>query len=822
MLRSVVCLIALLSLSPVTSYAQWESLGAMPRPTRSGDTLTFRNRQGIVAVTAVAPDIIRVRFVPRQALGRDHSYAVVGRDLGAPGAVVEIGSARTVLRTSRLVATIQHSPFRLSVADSAGAVLDEDDKEQGIAFSNARTRVWKQLTDDDQIFGLGEKTGHLNKRGRQLGGYNVTMWNSDTFAYEADTDPIYASVPFYIVLRKGRAHGIFLDNTFRTNFDIGHTSPGLLAFGAEGGDLNYYVIDGPAPKDVVKRFTDLTGRLPIPPRWALGYQQSRYSYYPDSKVRFIADNFRQRQIPADVIWLDIHYQEGYAPFTWDKTTFPNPSGLIADLRKQGIRLITIIDPHVKKEAGTAPYDSGIAGGHFVKNPDGSIYEGSVWPSRAEKNPGPSVFPDFSRPQTREWWGSLFKPLVDLGVAGIWNDMNEPAVFDTPGGTMPLDVKFDNDGQPSDQRELHNVYGLLMTQGTYEGLKRLRPTERPFVLTRATFAGGQRWAAQWPGDNVSDWTAMRGAIPTLLGMGLSGLSFVGVDVGGFADTPPAELYTRWLQSGILYPFFRTHTAFGTPDQEPWSYGPQWEAFNRRAIELRYELLPHIYNVMRETSTSGLPAMRPLMLDYPDDPATYGMDDEYLFGSDLLLAPVLREGATARDFYLPKGTWVDLWTGRAYQGGRAHSMPVTLGSIPLFARGGSFIFRQPVIQHTGEMPGQPLIVEVYAADRGESSFYEDDGLSFDYEKGQRVVRTFAQERTGARVKVTVSAPDGAWRPQERVLQFVIQVASAPNRVTVNGTSAPQAPSPGASGWSLDDRGFVVLTMPDRFEQTTIVLE
>jgi alpha-glucosidase len=487
-----------------------------------------------------------------------------------------------------------------------------------------------------------------------------------------------------------------------------------------------------------------------------------------------------------------------------------------------IRLITIVDPHVKKQAGTAPYDSGIAGGHFVKNPDGSIYEGNVWPSRAEKNPGPSVFPDFSRPQTRDWWGSLFKPFVDLGVGGIWNDMNEPAVFDTPGGTMPLDIRFDNDGQPSDQRELHNVYGLLMTQGTYDGLKRLRPTERPFVLTRATFAGGQRFAAQWPGDNVSDWTAMRGAIPTLLGMGLSGLSFVGVDIGGFADAPPPELYTRWLQSGILYPFFRTHTAFGTPDQEPWSYGTQFEIHNRRAIELRYELLPHIYNVMHDTSTSGLPAMRPLMLDYPDDPATYGMDDEYLFGSDLLLAPVLREGALTRDFYLPKGSWVDVWTGRAYPGGRGHSMPVTLGSIPLFARGGSFIFRQPVVQHTGEMPGQPLIVEVYAGDRGEASLYEDDGLSFDYEKGQRVVRTFAQERTATRVQVTISTPDGGWRPQERMLRFVIQAASPPSRVTVNGTSVARASSASAPGWSLDDRGFVVITMPDRFEQTTVVLE
>jgi alpha-glucosidase len=294
------------------------------------------------------------------------------------------------------------------------------------------------------------------------------------------------------------------------------------------------------------------------------------------------------------------------------------------------------------------------------------------------------------------------------------------------------------------------------------------------------------------------------------------------VGGFAEAPTAELYTRWLQSGILYPFFRTHTAFGTPDQEPWSYGPQWETYNRRAIELRYELLPHIYNAMHETSVSGLPAMRPLMLDYPDDPATYGMDDEYLFGSDLLLAPVLREGAMTRDFYLPRGTWVDVWTGRSYEGGRGHSIAITPGSIPLFARGGSFIFRQPVVQHTGEMPGQPLIVEVYASDRGESSFYEDDGQSFEYEKGQRVIRTFAQERTGTRVQVTASAANGSWRPQERMLRFVIQVTTPPNRVTVNGTTLTRASSPTATGWSLDDRGFVVVSLQDRFEQTTILVE
>ncbi len=814
-LLGVLVLVAL----PVSANAQWASLGDMPKPTRVGDTVTFRNAQGVVAVTAVAPDIVRVRFAPGRALGRDHSYAVVARDLGAPQTQVTMGGDQTVLRTPRLVVTMRHRPFRLSIADPSGAVLDADDPARGIAFTGTTTRVWKALADDEQVYGLGEKNGRLNKRGRQLGGYNVTMWNSDTFAYEADTDPIYASVPFYIVLKQGRAHGVFLDNTFRSNFDIGHTSQGLLAFGADGGELNYYVIDGPTPKDVVRRFTDLTGKLPLPPLWALGYHQCRYSYYPESKVRFIADNFRERQIPGEVIWLDIHYQDGYAPFTWDSTRFPDPVKLIADLRQQGFRLVTIVDAHIKKQAGMPQYDGGIAADLFAHASDGSVYEGPVWPFNAEKNPALSVFPDFSKAGAREWWGSLFKPLVDAGVAGIWNDMNEPAVFNNATGTMPLDVKFNNDGQPSDHREIHNVYGLLMTQGTYEGLKRLRPSERPFVLTRATFAGGQRYAAQWPGDNVSDWTTMRGAIPTLLGMGLSGLPFVGVDVGGFAESPSPELYTRWLQSAVLYPFLRTHTAFGTPDQEPWSYGVQWEALNREAIELRYQLLPHIYNAMHDASITGLPAMRPLMLDYPDDPNTYGVDDEYLFGSDLLLAPVLREGATTRACYLPKGRWVEVATGRTLDGGRSQGLPVTLASIPLFARAGAFVFRQPVVQHTGQMPGQPLIVEVYAADRGEASQYEDDGLSFQYQSGQSMTRRFTQERTGSRVTITASAPEGAWRPAARRLRLVVQTDGVPRSVSVNGAAVPRSAASGDGGWTLDDRGFVVVDRPDTFEKTVV---
>jgi len=582
-LRSLIFLLAF----PL--YAQPASLGDMPQPLRQGNALRFQNAQAVAVVTALSPEIVRVRVTPAGREGRpDHSYAVVNRDFGDPAATFASDAAHSTITTFALAVTIRHAQFRVSIATRDGQSLDED---REIALDGSAIRVAKRLRDDEHVYGLGEKVGPLDKRGWKLGGYSFSMWNSDTFGYDSSTDPIYVSVPFYIDVRKGVAYGIFLDNTYRSNFDIGHQTQGVLSFGADGGALDYYFIFGPDPKKVIERYTALTGRMPLPPLWSLGYHQCRYSYYPEQKVRFIAENFRLRQIPADVLWLDIHYQDKYKPFTWDRKRFPDPAKMLGDLRQEGFRVVTIVDPHPPAVRGYAPYDSGLAGNHFVKNSDGSIYEAPVWPSKAEdgdtpdwsKPPGtPSVFPDFTRPATRTWWGGLYAGFVNAGVAGIWNDMNEPAVFDTPTGTMPLDVRHDNEGAPADHREIHNVYGMLMSRSTYEGLMALRPNARPFVLSRASFAGGQRYTALWPGDNTSNWAHLRQSIPTLLGMGLSGFPFVGSDIGGFVGAPSAELFTRWLEAGVFYPFMRDHTMFGSPDQEPWSFGTEYEALNRRAI------------------------------------------------------------------------------------------------------------------------------------------------------------------------------------------------------------------------------------------------
>jgi alpha-glucosidase len=815
-------LLLALALLTIPAHADWTAVGDMPQPSRQGNALRFENAQAVAVVTALSPEVVRVRVTRKGSEGRDHSYAVINRNLGDPGATFGGDDARSTIATSALSVTIQHAPFRVAFATRAGQSLDEDDAERGIVFAGSAVRVSKRLRDDEHVYALGEKGGVLDKRGWKLGGYSATMWNSDTFGYDSSTDPIYVSVPFYIVVRKGVAFGVFLDNTYRSNFDIGHQSEGVLSFGADGGPLDYYFIYGPEPKIVIERYTALTGRMPLPPLWSLGYHQCRYSYYPEAKVRFTAENFRQRQIPADVIWLDIHYQDRYRPFTWNPSRFPDPAKMIGDLRKEGFRIVTIVDPHPPAVKGYAPYDSGLAADAFVKNPDGSIYIAPVWPSKAEdgdspdwsKPPGtPSVFPDFSKPSARAWWGGLYADFVKMGVAGIWNDMNEPAVFDTPTGTMPLDVRHDNEGQPSDHREIHNVYGMLMSRSTYEGLAKLRPNERPFILSRASFAGGQRYTALWPGDNTSNWAHLRQSIPTLLGLGMSGFPFIGSDIGGFVDAPTAELFTRWLQAGVFYPFMRTHTMFGSPDQEPWSYGTEHEAINRKAIELRYRLLPEIYSVMRESAESGLPAMRPLMLEFPADESTYGMDDQFLFGSDLLVAPVLREAATSRGVYLPAGQWYDFWTGARYSGPVGLDVPVTLSSIPLFVRGGAFVFQQPVVQHTGEMAGQPLEVTLFPSAASERWMYEDDGASFDYRRGVYARRRFAARRDGAATVITIDAPEGTYRPKARNLVLTVR-AQAATKVTVNGAALDH-------GWSARD-GALVITIPDRFERTEIRIE
>jgi alpha-glucosidase len=750
-------------------------------PTPSGFTAV---EGGVtLQVTALRDDILRVRMWQGDAVPEDASWAVLpqSRTSSVPITAEPRGFTTQALRAS------VDDHLLLTVADLAGNTLQRD--AAPVLWQGAQFTVSKGRTFSDHFFGLGDKPGPLDR-----GGQAFTMWNTDAFGWQESTDPIYKTIPFFLDMNHGRTLGVFLDNTWRTNFDFGRADETRYTFGSLHGPIDYYLMYGPEPKQVVTEWAWLTGPTPLPPLWALGFQQSRYSYFPESQLREIAGRLRKDHIPTDVLWLDIDYQHENWPFTVNTQAFPNFSGMVKDLAAQHFKLVVITDLHVARQpnVGYAPYDSGTAGDHFVKNPDGSTYVGKVWP-------GPSVFPDFTQAQTRQWWGSLYQGFVKDGVAGFWNDMNEPAVFDGPGKTMPNDVqhRIDEPGfakRTANHLEIHNIFGMQNSRGTYEGELALRPNERPFVMTRASYAGGQRYSATWTGDNSSTWNHLRMTVPQLINLGLSGFSLAGADVGGFAGSPPPDLLTKWIEVSAFQPIDRDHSAKGTRMHEVWVDGPEQENIRRRFIEERYRLMPYLYTVAEETSHDGLPINRPLFLEFPhatDDGQPYDLTtggSEFLFGSRILVAPnPSPEEVAPYAVHLPPGTWYDYWTGeRLGLSNRAGTLDLEqrdkvmaekpimvtpkLEKLPVYVREGTILPIAPVTESTAETPNGPLTLRVFplvaAANSSEAcagEVYTDDGHSFDFRQGAfaRIRFTCSVGADGS-LQVEIAKQEGNWQP------------------------------------------------------------
>ncbi|HEV2881530.1 MAG TPA: TIM-barrel domain-containing protein [Pyrinomonadaceae bacterium] len=789
-------LLCALTIAASEARAAWRGAGDVSAVAREANGVTLTLSSGARAsVTLFDLDVVRVRLAPRGAFERDHSYAVWSRDRKTVAALIK-ETRDAVEITPRGVEgakiIIRRRPFTVTVLDVRGNVVVEDDAARPVSFDteNGAIEAAKRRDDLEFYYGFGEKALPTSRQGQVL-----VNWNTDTYAYAPGVDPIYQSVPFFIALRQGLAYGLFFDNTYRTHFDMGRTAPNRYTFGAAGGELNYYVFTGGrerTPQKVLGDYTELTGRMPLPPLWSLGYQQSRWSYYPEAKVREIARGFRARKIPADVIYLDIDYMDGYRVFTWDKSRFPDPPRMLRDLSADGFRTVLIVDPGIKVDENYSAYVQGRAAGFFHQTKDGREFQAKVWP-------GICAFPDFTNPQARAWFGSLYKRHLDEGVSGFWNDMNEPATFppDTrppqpsvmhdPAKTFPLDVRHDGDGAPGDHARYHNTYGMQMARATFEGLRNLRPDARPFVLTRAGYAGVQRFAAVWTGDNVPSWEHLQLSLAMLTNMSVSGLPFVGADVGGFAGNASAELYTRWLQAAALTPFYRSHVAADLQEREPWSFGEANERINRASIELRYQLLPYIYTLFREHEQTGMPVMRPLWFNYPADYNTYAPAlEQFLVGRDLLVAPVLTQGDVKRPVYFPKGdAWVDWWTGARYEGGTSAEIDAPLSRLPLFARAGAIIPVQPAVQHTGEMARAPLSVVVVsgATPEGEGRIHQDAGDGYGYRRS--AWRTTTVTRTGERIRFKHVGDFREARPVRFV--EVLGLDDRPKEIRIDGREA-----------------------------------
>jgi alpha-glucosidase len=738
--------------------------------------IDLRDGDARMQIIALRGNIVRVRVSRSGDLGEDASWAVLKEARQSRTEVKATETADSVgFQTDVLCVSVHRRTLALTITDLNGNVLQQDAKP--VEFYGDTFRVYKTMPIDEHYFGLGDKPGPLDRREQSF-----TLWNTDAYGFQESTDPLYKSIPYFMAFRAGHAIGVFLDNTWRSSFDFGKELPRTYSFGAVNGPLDYYIFYGPTPKQVVETYGWLTGTTPLPPIWALGFQQSRYSYTPQSRVVEVVDRFRSDHIPADAIYLDIDYQDRNRPFTVDHASFPDLPGMIANLAAKNFHVVLITDLHIANFPGQnyLPYDTGAAGDHFVKNPNGSVYSGAVWP-------GPSVFPDFTRAETRAWWGNLYRDFAKIGVAGFWNDMNEPAVFNTPTKTMPEDVvhRIDEPGfrkRTAPHAEIHNVYGMENSRATFEGLKQLNPDLRPFVLTRASYAGGQRYAATWTGDNSSAWNHLRMTTPMLENLGLSGFALSGADVGGFVGTPQPDLLTKWLEIAAFQPIDRDHTEKGSGDQEPWVGGAEPESIRRRFIEERYRLMLYIYTLAEETSRTGLPIERPLFLEFPDaasdhHPLDIDSPGEFLLGRDILVAaPPYPDKLDDYVVEFPSANWYDYWTGLPVPKPvpvavepNAPSSPVAplkllvrpeIAALPVFVRAGAILPLAPLVQSTNEISQGPLTLRVYAGEECGGQLYLDDGKSYAYQRDASLRMDFQCQVTADGLQLRLGEHQGSY--------------------------------------------------------------
>ncbi|MGU8356547.1 glycoside hydrolase family 31 protein [Clostridium perfringens] len=641
-------------------------------------------------------------------------------DLGKGEFIVEEDSNFVIIKGTKVLTFVDKNTTEISFKDLDGNIINEDFQP---SFKDEKGNVYiSKVNDCLAYYGLGEKGGDLNKKGCYTENFNTDDPETDD-----DSITYYKTIPFYVALKEEATYGIFFDNSFRSYFDIGKEMGDRIFFGAIGGQIQYYFIPGENIKEVVKNYTALTGRMEMPPLWSLGYQQCRFSYFSQEEVRELVKTFEEKDIPLDVVYLDIDYMDGFRVMTFKTPNFDDAAGLIGDLKEKGIRTITIIDPGVKVDEEYDVFKRGKEGNHFTKKLDGEMFIGAVWP-------GDSAFPDFSNKDCREWWKSELKKFIsEHGMDGIWNDMNEPCVFNNDHKTMLETCLHNSDNGVIEHKEFHNRYGFEMSRCSKEAQEELHPNERGFSMTRATYAGGQRYSSVWTGDNMSLWSQMRMSISMNANLGISGFSFVGNDVSGFGLDSSEELFIRWMEMGPFIPIFRNHSNMYTRRQEPWAFGPRAEKIAKKSIELRYELLPYIYDLYYISHKEGLPIFRPMIMEYEKDMNLLNMREQFMLGENMIVAPVLYEGERSKTVYLPKGSWFNYFTMEKLQGGKWYKLPCELDEILVFVKEGAIIpTYNKKFRNVKERPNN-ILLKVFG-ENAKGFHYNDDGHTMEYLEGK----------------------------------------------------------------------------------------
>ncbi|MDC7139056.1 TIM-barrel domain-containing protein [Bacteroides finegoldii] len=637
--------------------------------------------------------------------------------------------------------------------------IDKEPREQGalppnwelipdFTSTNGKANASLSIPEGTSIYGGGEVTGPLLRNGK-----TIKLWNTDSGAYGVDNGKrLYQSHPWMMGVRKdGTAFGILFDTSWKAELSCTNQK---IELKSEGVPFRVFIIDRDSPQAVVRGLSELTGTMPMIPRWALGYQQSRFSYTPANRVIEIADTFRQKKIPCDVIWMDIDYMDGYRIFTFNPTTFPNPKAVNRDLHIRGFHSAWMIDPGAKVDPDYFVYKSGTENDIWVKTADGKNFTGDAWP-------GAAAFPDFTYPKANKWWRSLYKDFLAQGVDGVWNDVNEPQINDTPNKTMPENNFHRGGGKipAGTHLQYHNVYGFLMVKASREGIMDVRPEKRPFILTRSNFLGGQRYAATWTGDNGSSWEHLKMSVPMSLTLGLSGQPFSGADIGGFLFNANADLFGNWIGFGAFYPFARGHACAGTNNKEPWAFGKEIEDASRIALERRYILLPYFYTLLHEASTNGMPIMRPVFFADPKDLSLRAEEEAFLIGDDLLIIP-----AFANHPNLPKGIWREL---SLVEGDKQNKYQAKIK-----LRGGSIVPTGKIIQNTNEKSLDPLTLLVCLDSQGQAkgTMYWDAGDGWTFKKGDYSQQTFTAEKDGNTVIVRLADQKGKYKTENNNMAVV----------------------------------------------------
>ncbi|EKB50364.1 glycoside hydrolase family 31 protein [Cecembia lonarensis] len=711
-------------------------------------------KQATFNISVYESSTIRIQVTQEEEFS-PNPYAVIA-EANPHAFELEESSYCLLLKTEKIHLYIQLQPFSLRFETPEGKIINEDDSAFAVSWLGTEVSTYKQVQENEKFVGLGEKTGNLNRAGKAY-----VNWNTDYFAYGVGDDPLYMSIPFFIGLHHDLAYGIFFDNSHKTTFNFGASNNRFIYFSADDGDLDYYFMHDHGVGQVIEAYTRLTGTMEMPPIWSLGFQQCRYSYYPESEVLTLAETFRNKNMPADVIYLDIHHMEKYKVFTFDKEKFPDPKTMIRRLKEKGFKVVVIMDPGIKTEDGYVPYEDGKDKDLFVTYPDGAIYEAQVWP-------GWCAFPDFTKPAVREWWAEKMIFYKDAGVDGYWTDMNEPASW---GQFTPNLIDFYYEGEQTSHRKARNVYGMQMARSAMEGCVQQEPEKRPFVLTRSGFSGIQRYAAAWTGDNISSEEHMLAGIRLVNSLGLSGVAFSGYDVGGFAGESTKSLFARWISIAAFSPLFRAHSMINSNDAEPWAFGEEVEEISRNYMKLRYRLLPTIYSAFYKSSKNGQPLAKSLVVDYPFDNIIFdsAFQNQYLFCDAFLIAPVESYKEITK-VYLPKGDWYYLYNSKKYHGNQVIYQDCPTSYLPVYVKSGSVIALQSDIQFTGDTHDGILRLHLFWGEETSTyTHYEDDGASLAYKDGQYLKRRI--NWIGSENALIFEASTGEFRSQYDEIRLYI---------------------------------------------------